>query len=62
MRGYSADDDPDAQAEWTHAFAKWLRAGEITFPHVRIQGIQNAPRALLDTIAGKHLGTVLVEL
>ncbi len=62
LRGYSADDNPEARAEWTERFGGWLRSGEITFPHVRISGLDQAPNALLDVIAGRHLGTVVVEL
>ncbi|MFC4012140.1 hypothetical protein ACFOY2_33235 [Nonomuraea purpurea] len=39
-----------------------LRAGDITFPHVRVTGIENAPRALREVIEGRHFGTVIVEL
>ncbi|QMU76945.1 NADP-dependent oxidoreductase [Streptacidiphilus sp. PB12-B1b] len=62
MRGYSADEDPQARPEWNQRFGAWLRSGEITFPHVRIDGIERAPGALLDVIHGRHLGTVVVEL
>ncbi|QMU69732.1 NADP-dependent oxidoreductase [Streptacidiphilus sp. P02-A3a] len=62
MRGYSADDNPEARAEWTERFGGWLRSGGISFPHVRISGLDQAPNALLDVIAGRHLGTVVVEL
>ena len=62
LRGYSADDDPDALAEWNEKSAQWLRAGEIVFPHTRIKGIENAPQAIVDTIGGRHLGTVVVEI
>jgi NADPH-dependent curcumin reductase CurA len=62
LRGYSADDDPDAEQEWYERNAAWLRDGQITFPSVRIRGIERAPEALLEAIAGKHFGTVIVEL
>jgi 2-alkenal reductase len=62
LRGYSADDDPEAQAEWLERFGTWLRSGEISFPHHRISGIENAPDALLQTMAGVHTGAVIVEL
>ena len=38
-----------------------LRNGEIDFPHTRISGIDRAPRALEDLLAGRHVGAVLVE-
>ncbi|MEY9894882.1 NADPH-dependent curcumin reductase CurA [Catenulispora sp. MAP5-51] len=62
LRGYSADDDPQALPEWNQRSAEWLRDGALTFPHERIKGIANAPRAVVDTIGGRHLGTVVVEL
>ncbi|MCX4748831.1 hypothetical protein OG455_25500 [Kitasatospora sp. NBC_01287] len=62
LRGYSADDDPRAEAEWLEKFGAWQRAGTVGFPHARIPGLENAPRALLETMAGQHLGTVIVEL
>jgi NADPH-dependent curcumin reductase CurA len=62
IRGYSADDDVEAIAEWNGLFGEWLRSGEITFPHVVVPGIHNAPGALLDVMAGRYFGTVLVEV
>ncbi|MGY1503329.1 NADP-dependent oxidoreductase [Streptomyces sp. QTS52] len=60
--GYSGQDHPEAVAEWTKPFGEWLRSGEITFPHVRIPGMDQAPRALQELFEGRHFGTVVVEL
>lgn len=57
LRGYQRDPDPD----WAARFGGWLRSGEVVFPHARVAGIENAPRALHELIAGEHLGTVIVE-
>ncbi|MFG2951624.1 MDR family NADP-dependent oxidoreductase [Streptomyces adustus] len=62
LRGYSGTDHPDVAQEWAERFGNWLRAGEITFPHVRIQGIERAPSALQELCEGRHFGTVIVEL
>ncbi|MFC8225919.1 MDR family NADP-dependent oxidoreductase [Streptomyces sp. NPDC057287] len=62
MRGISGLDHPEVHAEWNRKFGDWLRSGEITFPHARIAGMDNAPRALHELMAGRHLGAVLVEL
>ncbi|MGW7545221.1 MDR family NADP-dependent oxidoreductase [Streptomyces sp. NPDC054770] len=62
LHGYSGQDHPDVGAEWTRRFGDWLRSGEITFPHVRILGMDRAPRALQELFEGRHLGTVVVEL
>lgn len=61
LRGYSADDDPDAYAEWIQQFARWLEAGSIRFPHEIIDGLDRAPLALERVIRGDYFGTVLVK-
>jgi 2-alkenal reductase len=62
MAGYSAGDDGELRAEWARRYAGWLRAGAITFPHARVAGIEQAPQALHDVLAGRYLGTVVVAL
>jgi NADPH-dependent curcumin reductase CurA len=62
IRGFSGQEDPTALPEWNERFGDWLRSGRITFPHVRVPGIENASRALHEVIGGHHLGTVIVEL
>jgi 2-alkenal reductase len=62
VRGYSADDDPDAREEWNQLFGDALRAGETHFPHIRIHGIERAPNAICEVIRGQHLGTALIEV
>jgi len=62
IRGYSADDDPDARQEWTQRFAKWLEAGSIIFPHVLVKGLDTAPEVLERVAEGRYFGTVIVEL
>ncbi|MFD5896237.1 MDR family NADP-dependent oxidoreductase [Streptomyces sp. NPDC060366] len=62
LRGYSGADHPDVEGEWVERFAKWLRAGEITFPHDRIAGMERAPEALRGLIEGRHFGAVVVEV
>ncbi|MCK9897833.1 NADP-dependent oxidoreductase [Frankia sp. AgB32] len=54
--------DNTAVTDWIDRFGGWLRQGEITLPQVRVAGIENAARALSETIEGRHLGTVIVEL
>ncbi|WP_199441976.1 MDR family NADP-dependent oxidoreductase [Umezawaea beigongshangensis] len=62
VRGFNAADHPDALPEWTERFGGWLRSGQITFPHVRVDGIDRAPLAFDEVIAGRHLGAVVVDL
>ncbi|NKI43575.1 MDR family NADP-dependent oxidoreductase [Streptomyces physcomitrii] len=62
LYGLNGGDHPEAGPEWLARFGDWLRAGEISFPHVRIPGMERAPRALQDMLGGAHFGTVLVDL
>ena len=48
--------------EWAGRFDGWLRSGELTFPHTRVTGIENAPDAFQGLLEGRYFGTVLVEL
>ncbi|GAB2770675.1 NADP-dependent oxidoreductase [Streptomyces daliensis] len=48
--------------EWYRQFGAGLRAGTLTFPHSRLHGLDNAPRALRELVGGDHVGAVLVEL
>ncbi|MGD0558931.1 MAG: NADP-dependent oxidoreductase [Streptosporangiaceae bacterium] len=62
MVGYSAGGDGELRAEWGGRFADWLRSGAIQFPHVCVEGIEQAPQALHDMLAGRYLGTVIVAV
>jgi NADPH-dependent curcumin reductase CurA len=62
IRGYSADDDPEAQPEWMARFRDWLRSGALRFPHEIIVGLEHAPAAFARAIRGDYLGTVIVQL
>lgn len=62
LRGCSGADHPGVAEEWAERFGDWLRSGALSFPHVRIRGIERAPRALQELFEGRHFGTVVVEL
>ncbi|HEV3357776.1 MAG TPA: zinc-binding dehydrogenase [Pseudonocardiaceae bacterium] len=62
LHGFADRGEPAAHAEWLATFGGWLRAGDITFPHVRVPGIDNAARTLHEVIGGHHVGTAVVEL
>ena len=58
MRGFGG---LDAAVPWAEHFGDWLRSGDVAFPHARVRGIDHAPQALHDLIAGRHLGAVIVK-
>ncbi|WP_211346697.1 MDR family NADP-dependent oxidoreductase [Actinokineospora cianjurensis] len=62
LHGVTTRPDQHERDEWLVRFGGWLRSGALTFPHVRVPGIDAAPRALQEVFEGRHLGTVVVEL
>lgn len=62
IRGYSADDHPQARGEWFSRLADWLRTGDIRLPHVMIDGLERATLALSETAQGRYLGMVVVRV
>jgi len=57
LRGMSGSDHQDAVPDGMREFGRGLREGTITFPHVRLSGIDQAPRALCELLEGRHIGT-----
>ncbi|MEU9121313.1 NADP-dependent oxidoreductase [Streptomyces sp. NPDC048506] len=62
LRGVALYDHLDLIPEWNRMFGQGLREGTLTFPHARLHGIEQAPRALRELTEGRHLGAVVVEL
>ncbi|RII11731.1 putative NADP-dependent oxidoreductase YfmJ [Streptomyces sp. YIM 130001] len=62
VRGISGIDHLDAIPQWFQEFSRGLREGTLTFPHVRLPGIDQASLALCELLEGRHVGAVLVEL
>ena len=62
MKAYSADDDVASIPEWEERALRWQAAGGLRFPHAKVIGISEAPRALADASAGCFLGAVIVSI
>ncbi|MEU9455875.1 NADP-dependent oxidoreductase [Streptomyces sp. NPDC048277] len=62
IAGYNGMDHRDVQAEWEACFGDWLRAGRIRFPHTPVHGMERAPAALPELIAGRSFGASVVVL
>lgn len=62
LRGIAGVDHLDAVPRAMREFGQGLRDGTLVFPHARLSGIDQAPRALCELLEGHHIGAVLVEL
>ncbi|MFJ8314100.1 MULTISPECIES: MDR family NADP-dependent oxidoreductase [unclassified Streptomyces] len=62
LRAMALFDHRSLIPEWNEFFGRGLRDGTLTFPHVRLESIDQAPRALIELLGGRHIGAVLVDL
>ncbi|WP_436763683.1 zinc-binding dehydrogenase [Streptosporangium sp. V21-05] len=62
LRGFSAHAHPGLRRQCEEEVAGWLRDGRLTVPSVHFGGLDQAPRALLELLEGRHTGNVVVEL
>ncbi|MFD9443900.1 zinc-binding dehydrogenase [Streptomyces sp. NPDC060006] len=62
LRPYATYHTPEQVQAWTEHFAQWLAEGRFVFPQTLVEGgIEQAPAALLDLLAGRHRGNVAVR-
>ncbi|MEU1789024.1 NADP-dependent oxidoreductase [Streptomyces sparsogenes] len=62
IRGFTLGDHLDRAAEFGPQFRAWLRDGAIVHEETVIDGLAEAPRALLDMVGGAYLGKPVVRL
>ncbi|PRC94299.1 MDR family NADP-dependent oxidoreductase [Solimicrobium silvestre] len=62
LRGYSADNDPDAFNEWLQHLDEWQQDNGIHLTSSKFTGIESAPQALHEACLGRLKGLVYVEL
>jgi NADPH-dependent curcumin reductase CurA len=62
LRGFTAADFMHLREAFESDMAGWLREGKIKHAETIYQGIENAPAAMIDLMAGANLGKMLVKL
>jgi NADPH-dependent curcumin reductase CurA len=62
LRGFLARMYPHRLGEYRERMREWLAAGEIVYPETVHSGLDSAPAAFADLLAGGNVGKVLVEL
>ncbi|ARF76238.1 zinc-binding dehydrogenase [Kitasatospora albolonga] len=62
LRPYATYHTPEQVQAWTEHVARWLSEGRFVFPQTVVEGgIEQAPGALLDLLAGRHRGNITVR-
>jgi NADPH-dependent curcumin reductase CurA len=62
LRGFTAADFMPMREQFLSDMAGWLREGRIKHAETVYDGIENAPAAMIDLMAGANLGKMLVKL
>lgn len=62
IRGFTMRDHLERAAEFGAQFRGWLREGSIVYDETVVDGLANAPQALLDLVGGAYTGKTVVRL
>ena len=62
LRGFIVWDFAHLENEFRREVGAWVRDGRITFLEHRIEGLENAPQGLIDMLAGRNTGKVVVKI
>ncbi len=62
LRGFTMRDHPDRAPEFERQFLTWLSEGAIVYDETVIDGLANAPQALLGLVEGAYTGKTVVRL
>jgi NADPH-dependent curcumin reductase CurA len=62
IQGFIVSDYPELREEWKNVGASWLREGKISYRESIVDGLENAPAALMDVLAGRNFGKHLVRV
>ena len=62
IRGFSGPEYAHLQDEFTARMTDWLKAGKIKYRETVLDGIANAPAAMIGLMRGENLGKMLVKL
>ena len=56
------DDYADHYAEFVKTMSEWVASGQIKYREHMVDGIENAPQALIDLLDGKNFGKMVIKV
>jgi NADPH-dependent curcumin reductase len=62
IKGFIISDHPDRAAEFHRECAAWVKAGQIKYREDIVDGLENAPAAILKLFDGSNFGKLLVRV
>ena len=62
MRGFIVSDFAARHGDFLRDVTAWLQAGRIKYREDVVEGIENAPRALIGLLRGENFGKMLARI
>ena len=62
LQGFIVMDRADRARDFYRDMGEWVRDGKVRYRETYVDGIENAPRALLGLFGGENIGKMLVRL
>jgi NADPH-dependent curcumin reductase len=62
IQGFIVSDRPERVGEWRRLAAPWVAEGSLRYREDELEGLENAPDALADILAGRNFGKLLVRV
>jgi NADPH-dependent curcumin reductase CurA len=62
LRGFTADDFAELRPQFTAEMTGWIKSGQIKYQETIVEGIEQAPAALIGLLNGENTGKMLVKL
>jgi NADPH-dependent curcumin reductase CurA len=62
LRGFIAGDHFDRMGDFLREVGPWVADGRIKAPETVLEGLENAPAALMGLLRGQNTGKMLVKL
>jgi NADPH-dependent curcumin reductase len=62
VQGFIVVDHRDRFPDFLRDFSEWMREGRIKHREHIVDGLDNAPNALVDLLSGRNFGKVAVRL
>ena len=62
IRGFTADDFAHLRPKFNEEMTGWVKSGRVKYQETVVEGIANAPKALIGLLNGENTGKMLVRL
>jgi len=62
MRGFIVSDHTDRQADFLTEMTRWVREARVRYREDVVDGLEQAPRALIGLLEGRNFGKVIVRV